>query len=72
MTNFNKLSEMLQTFITEEEVENLCEKWGYRDTARKFSTRDMVRFFVISSAKDWKSFRDAETKMPQEESNVPV
>jgi hypothetical protein len=68
MTNFNKLSEVLQTFITKEEVESLCEKWGYRDTARKFSTQDLIRFFVISSAKDWKSFRDAETKMPKEES----
>ncbi|WP_409251040.1 IS4 family transposase [Bacillus sp. SCS-153A] len=68
LTNFNKLSEVLQTFITDEEVENLCEEWGYHDTARKFSAKDLVRFFVISSAKDWKSFRDAETKMPQEDS----
>ncbi|TYS72556.1 IS4/IS5 family transposase, partial [Rossellomorea aquimaris] len=51
MSNFNKLSEILQTFITEEEVKNLCEKWGYTDTARKFSAHDLVHFFIISSAK---------------------
>lgn len=68
MTNFNKLSKVLQTFITEEEVQNLCEEWGYEDKARKFSAHDLVRFFVISSAKQWKSFRDAEPKLPNEKS----
>jgi hypothetical protein len=68
MTNFNKLSEILQTVITDEEVTTLCEKWGYEDTARKFSANDLIRFFVISSAKKWESFRDAETKLPKERS----
>ncbi|WP_240190073.1 IS4 family transposase [Bacillus sp. P14.5] len=68
LTNFNKLSEILQTFITDEEVADLCEKWGYEDTARKLSAHDLIRFFVISSSKKWESFRDAETKLPKEKS----
>jgi hypothetical protein len=68
LTNFNKLSEILQTIITDEEVANLCEKWGYEDKARKLSAHDLIHFFVISSAKKWEGFRDAETKLPKEES----
>ncbi|WP_409250719.1 IS4 family transposase [Bacillus sp. SCS-153A] len=68
MTNFNKLSEVLQTIITDEEVANLCEKWGYEDTARKLSAHDLIHFFIISSAKKWEGFRDAETKLPKEKS----
>jgi Transposase DDE domain len=56
--------QLLQSFITEEDITRLAKQYGYEDTARKLSLMDLLKFWVISAAEKWSSFRDSETKLP--------
>ena len=57
MKNTTTIFDILQTFLTEEEVKKVSESLGYVDTARKFTLYDLIKFFIAAAANGYKSYR---------------
>ncbi|EGK09849.1 hypothetical protein HMPREF9374_2764 [Desmospora sp. 8437] len=54
------LFDLLQSFLPLDEI---AQKQGYQDTARKFSFRDLLCFWIASSVDGWKGFRHSEKQL---------
>lgn len=54
------LFDLLQSFLPLDEI---AQNQGYQDTARKFSFRDLLCFWIASSVGGWKGFRHSEKQL---------
>lgn len=48
---------LIQKFITEEDVALLTEMVGYEDTARKLTVGKLIEYLVTAAASEWKGYR---------------
>ncbi|MGE6371027.1 IS4 family transposase [Planococcus kocurii] len=48
---------LIQKFITNEEVATLTELIGYEDTAQKFTVGKLIEYLVTAAASEWKGYR---------------
>ncbi|WP_019412379.1 IS4 family transposase [Paenisporosarcina sp. TG20] len=48
---------LIQKFITDEELKPLIELIGYEDTARKLTVKTLIQYLVTAAASEWKSLR---------------
>ena len=62
MKNFTMISECIQAFLSENEINSILNDLGYVDLARKFNVFDLLNYWIASSVDGWKSFRDSELK----------
>lgn len=60
MSKDSKIMDITQVFLTKKEVNEFSELIGYKDTARKFTVYDLLKYFVAASVDEWKSFREGE------------
>lgn len=58
MNNNNKISEIMQALISKTELEKICLKYGYEDTARKLTVHNLLKYFTLSAILESKSYRD--------------
>jgi hypothetical protein len=49
---------LLQSLITKEEIYQLSENTGYRETARKFTVDILLLYWAQAAFEQWRSFRD--------------
>ena len=57
MKNTTTIFDILQTFLTEEEVKKVSESLRYVDTARRFTLYDLIKFFIAAATNEYKSYR---------------
>ncbi|MGM7636798.1 IS4 family transposase, partial [Bacillus sp. Hm123] len=48
---------LIQKFISDEELKLLIELVGYEDTARKLDVKTLIQYLVMAAACEWKSLR---------------
>ena len=48
---------LIQKFLTEEEIAVLTELVGYQDTARKLTVGKLIEYLVTAAASQWKGYR---------------
>ena len=48
---------IMQVFFSLDEVNEIAELVGYKDTARKFTVYSLLEYLVAASVGEWKSFR---------------
>ena len=48
---------LIQKFITEEDIALLTKIIGYEDTARKLTVGQLIEYLVIAAASEWKGYR---------------
>ncbi|MCP1359340.1 hypothetical protein [Aneurinibacillus migulanus] len=53
------LLHVLEHLVTEEDIQEILQAHGYKDTARKLSVSLLLRFLVMAATHEWKSFRYA-------------
>lgn len=53
-TTFPKL---IQTFLSEAEIQGVLQEFGYKDTARKCTVSTLLSYLVSAAAHEWKSLR---------------
>lgn len=57
MKKFTTFLTILKYFVTDEDLNNLMQRYEYSDTARKFTVSELVSFFTTAAMNEWKSFR---------------
>lgn len=58
MNNNNKISQIMQVIISENEIENICLKHNYIDTGVKLTITVMFKYLFLSAILESKSFRE--------------
>jgi hypothetical protein len=58
MKNNTTIFDIFQTLLTKEEVIEICEALGYKDTSRKFTVYHLLQFFIAAASNEYKSFRN--------------
>ncbi|MMZ57509.1 hypothetical protein D1872_194430 [compost metagenome] len=53
------LLHVLDHLVTEEDIQEILQTHGYKDTARKLSVSLLLRFLIMAATHEWKSFRHA-------------
>jgi len=48
---------LIQKFVSPEELDLLIEAVGYEDTARKLDVMTLIQYLITAAASEWKSFR---------------
>ncbi len=66
MKNNTTIFDIFQTFLTEEEVNEVCTALNYTDTSRKFKVYDLFEFFIAAAANEYKSYRTGSEKMEKD------
>ncbi|MBB5175045.1 hypothetical protein [Texcoconibacillus texcoconensis] len=72
MKNISTVTDLLEYFISEEEIQKIAQKYGYHDTAYKFTLVDFINFWLVSASEKWVGFRDAESKLGQKETSTKL
>ncbi|WP_248627056.1 hypothetical protein [Natroniella acetigena] len=49
-----------QVFLTEKEVKEFSDLIEYKDTARKFTTYNLLKYFIAASVGQWNSFHEGD------------
>lgn len=62
MKNFTMISDCIQAFLSENEINSILEDIQYKDSARKFKVSNLLNHWIASSVDGWKSFRDSEVR----------
>lgn len=57
MTQHTMFPNLLQKFISDEELQPLIELVGYEDTARKLTVKTVIQYLVTAAVSEWKSLR---------------
>ncbi|WP_066826756.1 IS4 family transposase [Clostridium tepidiprofundi] len=57
MKKSNTIIDIMQVLLTEQEVKEVCDILGYKDTSRKFTVYSLLKFFIAAATGEWKSFR---------------
>lgn len=57
------LTRTLQSLFTIEEQKQLLQTISYHDSARKFTVRESLKFWLYASLGKWSSFRESEEQM---------
>lgn len=58
MSNNTQISQIMQGLIKKEIVENICEKYNYKDTGRKLTVYVLFQYFILAALIESKSFRE--------------
>jgi len=48
---------LIQKFVSMEELDLLVKAVGYEDTARKLNVMTLIQYLITAAACEWKSFR---------------
>ncbi|MEZ2661361.1 transposase [Aneurinibacillus aneurinilyticus] len=57
MEQSTTLLTILESLISEEDIQAIIDKHKYQEVARKFTVKALVHMFVMAAANEWKSFR---------------
>jgi len=60
MNKNSRIIDITQVFLTPEEVSEFAQLIGYKETARKFTIYDLLKYFIAASTGQWNSFRQGE------------
>ncbi|WP_391559267.1 IS4 family transposase [Robertmurraya sp.] len=63
MSQTSTLLRALQQVISEKEVYEMAEKYGYQEIARKFTVYELLKYWVTAAVEEWNGFRDSESAM---------
>ena len=66
MKNNSMIFDIFQTLLSEEEVLDVCNCLGYKDSLRKFRVYDLFKFFISSSLNEYKSYRHGAENMERD------
>lgn len=72
MKQITILYQTLQSLISADEIESLLHEVGYRDTARKFNTFELLKVWISSAIEKWGSFRESEEHLRASENLIEV
>ncbi|HEY2491447.1 MAG TPA: hypothetical protein VGI33_00700 [Paenibacillus sp.] len=59
MKKSTTFTNLVQTFLKEEDVTKILEELGYQDTAREFTANQLLLFLTPSTLGEWESYRSA-------------
>jgi len=57
------LPQVFKSLFGQAELASILKKYGYRDTARKFTVLELLKFFVAAAVGEWESYRESEEQL---------
>lgn len=66
MTKHNTIFNLLQNFISPEDLAEILQEYGFEDVARKCTVDTLLHYLVGAAVFKWESMRDAADRAPSE------